>query len=48
MDRASQSLVNRQPRTRAASVAAEWGRTFLAQSLIGILLAIVWTMLGLQ
>lgn len=33
---------------RAESTAAEWGKTFLAQSLIGILLALVWSMLGLQ
>jgi hypothetical protein len=34
----------RLPRTTAA----DWARTFLAQSIIGFLLAVVWTALGLQ
>lgn len=45
MNRATEKFVNR---LRATSVAAEWGKTFLAQSLIGVLLAVLWAMLGLQ
>lgn len=48
MDRASANFVNRSQRPRAASVASEWGKTFLTQSAIGILLAVLWAMLGLQ
>lgn len=48
MKRADQDVVNRIQRPRAISIAAEWGKTFLAQSLIGILLAALWVMLGLQ
>lgn len=48
MNRANENLVNRISRPRATSVAAEWGKTFVAQSLIGVLLAVLWTMLGLQ
>ena len=46
MDRASKHSAN--PRPQATSVASEWGKTFLAQSAIGILLALLWVMLGLQ
>jgi hypothetical protein len=48
MNRANENLVNRIPRPRATSVAADWGKTFVAQSLIGVLIAVLWTMLGLQ
>ena len=34
--------------TRATSIAFEWGRTFLAQTVIGVLLALLWATLGLQ
>lgn len=44
MDRVTARL--HQP--RATSVASEWAKTFLVQSLIGVVLAVVWTMLGLQ
>ncbi len=48
MNQSNKNLTNRIPRPRATSVAAEWGKTFLAQSLIGVLLAVLWVMLGLQ
>lgn len=48
MDRASTHFANRHPRPQATSVASEWGRTFLAQTVIGILLALLCTTLGLQ
>ena len=48
MNRINDNLVNRIRRPRATSVACEWGKTFLAQSLIGVLLAVLWAMLGLQ
>ena len=48
MDRASKHSANRYPRPQATSVASEWGKTFLAQSVVGILLAFLWVMLGLQ
>lgn len=48
MNRAFEHLDNRPRRPRAVSVAAEWGKTFLIQSLIGILLAALWMILGLQ
>jgi len=46
MYRALQQPANRQP--YATSVASEWGRTFLTQTVIGILLAVLWATLGLQ
>ena len=48
MNRANENIVNRIRRPRATSVACGWGKTFLAHSLIGVLLAALWTMLGLQ
>ena len=48
MKRAMERLANRDQSPRAVSVAAEWGRTFLVQGLIGILLAALWMSLGLQ
>lgn len=48
MNRSTSDLVNRDHRPRAVSVASEWARTFLTQSLIAIVLATLWTMLGLQ
>ncbi|MBI3030886.1 MAG: hypothetical protein HYY64_15380 [Candidatus Rokubacteria bacterium] len=46
MDRTSQHPANHQP--QAASIASEWGKTFLTQTAIGILLAVLWATLGLQ
>ena len=46
MYRAIQQPANRQP--HAISVASEWGKTFLTQTVIGILLAVLWATLGLQ
>ena len=46
MYRASQQTANPQP--QAATVASEWGKTFLTQTVIGILLAVLWATLGLQ
>lgn len=48
MNRASDYPVNRPRRPRAANLASEWGKTFLIQGFIGILLALLWAMLGLQ
>lgn len=48
MNRSTPNLVNRDHRPRAVSVASEWARTFLTQSLIAIVLAALWVMLGLQ
>lgn len=48
MKRALEHLANRDQSPRAVSVAAEWGRTFLIQGLIGIVLAALWMTLGLQ
>lgn len=48
MDRASKHSANQSRRSEAISVASEWGRTFLAQTVIGILLALLCTTLGLQ
>lgn len=47
MSSARRNLTHREWRPRAAA-ASEWGRTLLTQSLIGILLALLWAMLGLQ
>ena len=33
---------------QATTVASEWGKTFLTQTVIGILLALLWATLGLQ
>jgi preprotein translocase subunit SecF len=46
MHRAIQQPTNRQP--HATTVASEWGKTFLTQTVIGILLAVLWATLGLQ
>jgi hypothetical protein len=46
MYRASQQPTHCQP--QAASGASEWGKTFLTQTVIGILLAVLWATLGLQ
>ncbi len=46
MHRAIQQPANHQP--QATTVASEWGRTFLTQTVIGILLAVLWATLGLQ
>ena len=46
MHRAIQQPANRQ--THAISIASEWGKTFLTQTVIGILLAVLWATLGLQ
>lgn len=48
MDRTSQHPANRNQHPQVACVASEWGRTFLAQTAIGILLAVLWATLGLQ
>ena len=45
MDRAHEHSANRY---QAISVASEWGKTFLTQTVIGILLALLWATLGLQ
>ena len=47
MDRPSEYRANRDLR-QATSIASEWGRTFLTQTAIGILLALLWATLGLQ
>jgi hypothetical protein len=46
MYRAIQQPANRQP--HATAIASEWGRTFLTQTVIGVLLAVLWATLGLQ
>ena len=46
MYRAIEQPANRQP--QATSVACEWGKTFLTQTVIGVLLAVLWATLGLQ
>ena len=46
MYRAIQQRANRQP--QATTIASEWGKTFLTQTVIGILLAVLWATLGLQ
>ncbi len=46
MYRAIQQTANRQ--AHATAIASEWGRTFLTQTVIGILLAVLWATLGLQ
>ncbi len=46
MHRAIQQLANRHP--HATTIASEWGRTFLTQTVIGVLLAVLWATLGLQ
>ena len=46
MNRAIRQPANRQP--QATAIASEWGRTFLTQTVIGILLAVLWATLGLQ
>lgn len=54
MDRSSERPANRYRRhpsamdARVTSIASEWGRTFLAQTVIGVLLAFLWATLGLQ
>lgn len=48
MNRTTDHFANRIPRPRATSIATEWGKTFFAQTLVGILLATLWAMLGLQ
>jgi len=48
MHRAHEHLMNQTHRPRVISIAAEWGKTFLIQSVIGVLLAALWVMLGLQ
>lgn len=48
MNRANRNLTNRNHHPQATSVAAEWGKIFLTQSVVGIMLAVLWVMLGLQ
>ncbi len=44
MYRASERPAHPQP----TGIASEWGKTFLTQTVIGILLAVIWATLGLQ
>lgn len=47
MDRA-RAYPDRTQRSQAIGVTAEWGKTFLTQSLVAVLLALLWALLGLQ
>lgn len=43
-----ENLMTRVPRPRATSASLEWGKTLFIQSVIAIVLAFLWTVLGLQ